>query len=326
MTENNIKQQFSVSVVIPAYNVEKYIARAIDSVIAQRRTADEIIVVDDGSTDQTADIIKRYGSKVRYIHQKNAGPSAARNTGIIATRYNWIAFLDADDQWLPDKLSWQIELLKRNQDIVWATGNYYMQNAGSNNKHPVLPLVDDENILKEGDVFNNCFDAINAGSDLIPSAMMVKRDILEQVGMFQEGLNYGEELDLWWRIGYRQPRLGYIRKPIAIYSSGREGSLTTETPRREIMHTISDLFEKHLNLAEQSGQREQLIPFIVHKLKKWTYALYCHKQFDIVHETTARFARVLPVRYTTVMRSLTRLPTATKPFGMRILKLLHYDR
>ncbi|MCK4960446.1 MAG: glycosyltransferase family 2 protein, partial [Planctomycetes bacterium] len=93
-------ESYSVSVVIAAYNAEKYIQRAIDSVLAQSLPADEIIVVDDGSTDNTGDAVKHYGSKVRYIYQENAGPASARNTAIEAATGTWIAFLDADDEWL----------------------------------------------------------------------------------------------------------------------------------------------------------------------------------------------------------------------------------
>ncbi|HOM77565.1 MAG TPA: glycosyltransferase family A protein, partial [Anaerohalosphaeraceae bacterium] len=89
----------SISVVIPAYNCQAYIRRAIDSVLGQSRPADEIIVVDDGSTDGTAEAVRTYGAKVILIQQENAGVSAARNAGIRAASGDWIAFLDADDEW-----------------------------------------------------------------------------------------------------------------------------------------------------------------------------------------------------------------------------------
>ncbi|MHC5139531.1 MAG: glycosyltransferase family 2 protein, partial [Planctomycetota bacterium] len=108
MTET---EKLTISAVIPAYNAAKYIARSIDSVLAQTHPVDEIVIVDDGSTDNTAAIIKDYGDKVRYIHQPNAGVSAARNTGIEAATGNWIAFLDADDEWLPEKIKRQVENL-----------------------------------------------------------------------------------------------------------------------------------------------------------------------------------------------------------------------
>ncbi|MHC4386164.1 MAG: glycosyltransferase family 2 protein, partial [Planctomycetota bacterium] len=105
-----------ISVVIPAYNIEDYIERAIDSVLAQTRQPEEIIVVDDGSTDATAQKIKAYGDQVRYIHQANKGLSGARNTGIRQAQNEWVAFLDGDDEWLPEKLQLQSELLTRNPE------------------------------------------------------------------------------------------------------------------------------------------------------------------------------------------------------------------
>ncbi|MHC5141971.1 MAG: glycosyltransferase family 2 protein, partial [Planctomycetota bacterium] len=113
-----------ISVVIPAYNAEKHIARAIESVLAQTRPADEVIVIDDGSSDATAEVVRSFGDKVIFIQQENAGASVARNAGIEAATSDWIAFLDADDEWLPNKLQLQVEHFKRNPDLLWATGNY----------------------------------------------------------------------------------------------------------------------------------------------------------------------------------------------------------
>ncbi|MFZ9033203.1 MAG: glycosyltransferase family 2 protein, partial [Anaerohalosphaeraceae bacterium] len=117
-------EKLKISAVIPAYNAEKYIARSINSVLNQTCPVDEIIVVDDGSTDSTAEVIKSYGGKVRYIHQQNAGVSAARNTGIQAATCEWVAFLDADDEWLPEKIERQVENIKNNPHLVRTTGNY----------------------------------------------------------------------------------------------------------------------------------------------------------------------------------------------------------
>ena len=114
----------TVSAVIPAYNAGKYVGRAIESVLAQTHKADEIIVVNDGSSDDTAEVVERFGGAVRFIRQENAGASVARNTGIEAATSEWIAFLDADDEWLPNKLKLQTEHLERNPKLVWTTGNY----------------------------------------------------------------------------------------------------------------------------------------------------------------------------------------------------------
>ena len=124
MTSSNAQNQYSISVVIPAYNSGKYIPRAIESVLTQTLKPDEIFIVDDNSTDDTAKIVRQFDS-VRYIHQAHAGASTARNIGIEAATSEWIAFLDADDEWLPEFLHKQIELLKNNPDLVWTTANFY---------------------------------------------------------------------------------------------------------------------------------------------------------------------------------------------------------
>ena len=102
-----IHSQPSVSVIIPTYNASQYLAEAIDSVLAQTAPADEIIVVNDGSQDDTATVVRDYGNRIQYIEQINSGPSVARNSGIAIARGEWVAFLDSDDVWLSDKLATQ---------------------------------------------------------------------------------------------------------------------------------------------------------------------------------------------------------------------------
>ena len=103
-----------ITVIIPAYNSVKSIRRAIDSILAQTLKDYEIIVIDDGSTDGTGKIIKEYSNAVSYNYQENAGVCAARNAGIEKARGQWIAFLDHDDYWQPDKLERQMEILTEN--------------------------------------------------------------------------------------------------------------------------------------------------------------------------------------------------------------------
>ncbi|MDY0039233.1 MAG: glycosyltransferase family A protein, partial [Desulforhabdus sp.] len=106
-----------VSVIIPTYNRASFLKEALDSVLLQQNAEMEVIVVDDGSTDDTAAIVESFGRAVTYLYQSNAGVSAARNTGIKAARGRWLALLDSDDLWLPGKLQFQLELLNRHKDI-----------------------------------------------------------------------------------------------------------------------------------------------------------------------------------------------------------------
>jgi glycosyltransferase involved in cell wall biosynthesis len=120
------------SVVIPAYNAEAFLARAIDSVLAQTWPAEEIIVVDDGSSDASAEVAARYGGPVRVLRQANAGVSAARNTGAGAATGDWLAFLDADDWYYPDRLQWHAEWIAQDGKLDFLTGDYdYRRPDGS---------------------------------------------------------------------------------------------------------------------------------------------------------------------------------------------------
>jgi len=327
MPEKSARDDFSVSVVIPAYNVEKYIARAIDSVLAQTRRADEIIVVDDGSTDGTAGVVGQYGSQVKYIiHQANMGLSAARNTGIIAATSQWIAFLDGDDRWLPEKLQQQLALLERNPDLVWSSCNYIAHSCrdGSQTICPHGEIIN--NLLNGKEFVDSFFSVTNAGVVIVSCGMMVKREVFDRVGLFREGLRYAEDMDMWWRIAYSEGRFGYLNQALAVYYQGRAESLTADTDQRKVVKIVADLFERHLELAEQSGKKEDIKPYINQKLRKWTYIMYCQRQFDMVGEVITRFDKLLPRGYKTVMRFLTRLPYITTLIGKRLLRLLHYDR
>src|SRR5215469_7092565 len=117
----------SVAVVIPVYNGAATVGRAIDSVLGQTRRPEEIIVVDDGSSDATPEVVAGYGSRIRYHRRKNSGASAARNFGVHAATASWIAFLDHDDEWLPDKISVQMRALAANPDACLCYCAYWFR-------------------------------------------------------------------------------------------------------------------------------------------------------------------------------------------------------
>ncbi|MDA3787608.1 MAG: glycosyltransferase family A protein, partial [Desulfobacula sp.] len=112
-----------ISAVIPAYNSANFLSFAINSILKQTQPVDEIIVVDDGSTDETAQVLKHFGNKIICIYQHNAGPSAARNKGIEYAKGDWVAFLDADDQWVSTKIEKQVRLIEKNPEIVLVAGD-----------------------------------------------------------------------------------------------------------------------------------------------------------------------------------------------------------
>jgi len=182
-----------VSVVTPAYNVAWCVGRAVDSALAQDCRSFELIVINDGSTDGTRAVLRRYGGKITVIDQENRGMSAARNAGIRSARGTYVAFLDADDWWLPGKLSRQIELMQARPEIGFCS---------------TAARVEDEN----GGLLNlwRCPDtspqilatlfAQNAAIAGGCSAVMVRRDLFARVGLFDEDLRGFEDPDLWMRL------------------------------------------------------------------------------------------------------------------------------
>ncbi len=182
-----------VSVVIPAYNAARFIAMAIDSALAQSYKPSEIIVVDDGSQDNTQSIVEQYANKVKYIHQTNAGPAAARNMGVREAKGEWIAFLDSDDYWNRDHLKL---LLKHARDHPEAAliycGKKWVDRDGK-----LIKDSFDQTKFPSGWIFKDLFKANYISST---SVVLVKRAIFIKLGGFDEQLRIAEDYDLWIRI------------------------------------------------------------------------------------------------------------------------------
>jgi len=170
-----------VSVIIPVYNSEKYVSESIRSVLSQTYTDYEIIIVNDGSTDDSTSIIKGFGSRVKVLEQPNLGAAAARNLGVKRSEGEFLAFLDSDDLWVEQKLEWQVSSLLEEPDIDMSFG--YFESF-------ISPDLD------EG-AKNGLHCPTQKMSGYIPSAMVVKRDSFNKVGPFDAKWKIGEFLD-WY--------------------------------------------------------------------------------------------------------------------------------
>jgi hypothetical protein len=212
---------FSVSVVIPAYNAQKWIGRAIESVLNQSVAAAEILVVDDGSTDGTAEAVKKYGSPVRYIHQANAGAGAARNKGIEAATGEWIAFLDADDEWYPHKLASQIAILSRYPHLRWCACAHDVQMASKSERRGAGYRSSRE--LARHGFFPNALRATRR--DSLFHTMLVHRSVFASVGLFDASLRQAQDNDLWRRIAMQYLPVGYCPYPCHLYHMEIPGSV-----------------------------------------------------------------------------------------------------
>ena len=268
--KKNIDEPLEVSVIIPAYNAGEFLARALDSVIAQTRSADEIIVVDDGSADDTGMVAKGYGAQVKYIYQENAGASAARNAGIKAAQHEWIAFLDGDDEWLPEKLQLQMALLQRNPLLDWTTGNFYRCLCRENRRGPDISPDKAARLLQDKDYLDNYFTGYTKGLGGWTGTMLIKKKVLEEAGLFCVEQRVTEDLDLWFRIAYRHPRIGYLAEPLSVYYVDTPGSLvkTQKDPKY-----IRMLLERHFKLARAYGCLEEFYPCAALILGHWLKVL-----------------------------------------------------
>lgn len=195
-----------VSVIIPTYNRAHYITEAIESVLAQTYSHFEIIVIDDGSTDDTREILKKYTDKMKYLYQPNQGVAVARNRGLREARGEYVAFLDSDDCWVAEKLEKQVAYLNEHPEVAVVCAEVFLiDSAGCVLRHlrhdPTLPLT-----------FDNLFDQSLVH---VPTTLVRKRCV-EAVGGFDPSLRTSQDYDLWLRMSHRWP-FHYMDEPLAKY-------------------------------------------------------------------------------------------------------------
>ncbi len=188
------------SVIMPAYNAEKFITRSINSVLGQIHTDFELIVVDDGSTDGTRTQIEQYtDDRIRYVYQENGGVSAARNKGILESKGQYICFLDSDDEWKPDHLTVLCKLIEKYRSCgLYVTGYDIRLGNGEviHKSQEILRSIDEEDFESD-----NGYDLLNRhGYFLNTNTVCCRRDVFDQLGLFVNGVKNGEDDDMWYRI------------------------------------------------------------------------------------------------------------------------------
>ena len=209
-----------VSVIIPVFNRSELLKRALDSVFSQSLPPRQVIVVDDGSTDDTIELLRsNYSSTVSVISQENAGVSRARNVGISASSHEWIAFLDSDDEWHSRKLEKQVDFLTQNpeyqichSDEIWIRKGIRVNPKRYHAK-------------SGGWIFSKCLPLCA----ISPSAVIVNRTVFSDVGLFDEELPVCEDYDMWLRVTSKYP-VGFVDEHLVIKYGGHEDQLSRAYP------------------------------------------------------------------------------------------------
>ena len=206
----------TVSVIIPVYNGADEVRRAIDSALAQVKCEVEVIVLNDGSKDDTRTVVNEYGDKIRAIHQENSGLAQTRNNGILAARGEWVAFLDHDDYWKPEKLSEQLKAAERTSaDVVYTNA----KNFGDVDR--VGNLRSEPSAMLEGDVL----EPLLLDNFIVVSSVMIRRSVIQLYEGFNASLPCVEDWDLWLRLSAQGVRFAAVREPVTMYQ-WRAGSMS----------------------------------------------------------------------------------------------------
>ena len=241
-----------ISVIIPTYNRCDLLKRAINSVIKQTITPKEIIIVDNGSTDQTYQMVSSLFPEINYFIEKKRGVSAARNKGILESKSKWIAFLDSDDAWKPTKLEKQMEFSIFNQDkyrIIHTDENWYRNKKFLNQlkKHK----------KSGGNIFKNSLQLCC----ISPSSVVLKKQIFEEYGLFDENLEVCEDYDMWIRITAKE-EVGFLDSPLVLKYGGHSDQLSKKfwgMDRFRIKSLEKNLKNEHFSKSQKLNVLDTLI-------------------------------------------------------------------
>ena len=261
-----------ISVIIPTYNRRHTLERAIDSVLSQTFKPFEIIIVDDGSKDGTKEWLLQNYPSVQYIHQPNNGVSSARNKGIQISQGSWIALLDSDDEWMPEKLEYQSRFIEVNRNSSFChTNEIWIRNGVRVNqmkKHKKYG----------GDIFKHCLDICR----ISPSSSIIKKDVFEEVGAFDESLTVCEDYDLWLRVTAKFNIL-FLDEPLIKKYGGHLDQLS-RVPEGIEQYRIRSL-EKILSMGSLTEtQFRSAKDMLIHKLNIYAKGL---KKRDKYEELTS---------------------------------------
>ena len=272
-----------ISVILPTYNRADWLTQAVDSVLNQTYAPVELIVVDDGSTDGTADLLTAYGPRLTVLRQVNSGVSAARNRGIREAAGQWIAFIDSDDCWLPQKLVRQAAFIQEHpQALICQTEEIWMRNGKR-----VNPKKRHRKFA--GMIFEKSLPLCL----ISPSAVMLHKSLLEEVGLFDESLPACEDYDLWLRITWKYP-VYLVETPLIIKRGGHPDQLSRMPELDKLrIRALAKIIRSGCLSAEQSAAALATL-----EEKCLIYAGGCFKRG---RSQEAAYYRQLPARLQTAL-------------------------
>ena len=260
-----------ISVIIPTYNREVTLERAIKSVLAQTHRNFELIVIDDGSTDNTSLIIDRYSGKIRYFSKLHAGVSSARNFGLEKSEGTWVAFLDSDDYWLPKKLERQLEyIINHPGTMIVQTEEQWIRNGV-----PVNPMKKHKKY--SGWIFRYCLPLCIVS----PSAVLIHQKVFNDVGVFDESFPVCEDYDLWLRIAIKY-QIGLIPEKLIVKTGGHADQLSRKYWGIDRFRVRA--LEKVLGEDLTIGQRKLVLEEIVKKLAILSKGREKHNELPNIYE------------------------------------------
>ena len=243
-----------VSVIIPVYNGERYIVQTIDCVISQTYKDIEIIIVNDGSTDKSYEKIRPYLDlpNIKYIEQENQGVAAARNKGINNSSGEFIAFLDQDDLWLPEKIERQIKIFENNPGIALVHSKFSFINGKGDRIEPLWQIRKAAGYCYKEIFFNNKIGMLT---------VIAKKKCIKEAGMFDEAIAVTDDYDLWLRITYYHP-IGYIDESLAMYRYHGQNTSTNmlnyKKNELKVVQKILKRFPKTYEIVGEKNVRRRL--------------------------------------------------------------------
>lgn len=275
-----------ISVIIPLYNKETGIATALRSVLSQTYQEFEIVVVDDGSTDSSVAVVETFDdARIRLIRQQNAGVSAARNRGIAEAKGEYVAFLDADDEWMPDFLA-EIRALQEAYPECRAQATAYINNFQGNKKNIIQKKIP---FKEQCGILINYFEVASCSHPPVwTSAVCIERKLLQEIGGFPVGIKSGEDLLTWARIAVHT-HWAYSRKALSQYNLGEGYNKRNLPPRRQdegdpvgmalkeihksnpykvgLRDYISHWHKMRASVAIRYGERKETLNEVIYSLK-----------------------------------------------------------